>query len=288
MSDENFAEDSLVDAPDAPNESEQDIEENGTTDETLYDDNQPEEGQDEIVEDDSEEVDFNDKTFKLPKDIAEGVKSMRKDYTEKTMALAEQRKVFESKSQFYQNNIKDVAKVVAIDEQLAQYAQLDWNGLTDSDAGLAQKLMIQQRQLEMQRNQLSQEIARKEHEMNLTEQQEIAKRIEASENVLKRDIKEWSPELEAKLQAFAVRNLGFDEHDVKSSKVDPRLYKLLNMAYIGNQMLAKQANKPKLATAAKPVTNLTATGSKVTRDPNKMSDAEFSAWRRKQIQRRGA
>ncbi|MBP9871730.1 MAG: hypothetical protein KBC53_09605, partial [Nitrosomonas sp.] len=52
---------------------------------------QPEEGQEED-EDDSEEIEFNDKKFKLPKDIAEGVKSMRKDYTEKTMAVADQRK----------------------------------------------------------------------------------------------------------------------------------------------------------------------------------------------------
>lgn len=287
MSDENeFAEDS----PEVL-ESEQDINLDETTEETLYDDDQPDdetEGQDESEEDDSEEVDFNDKTFKLPKDIAEGVKSMRKDYTEKTMALAEQRKSFESKAQFQKDNIADIARVVAIDEQLKQYNQVNWSELSENDPVMVQKLMIQQRQLESQRNELAQALTRKEQEMSLNEQQEFAKRIEASETVLKRDIKDWSPELETKLQAFAVSKLGFNESDVKNSKVDPRLYKLLNMAYMGNQMLAKQDSKPKVVTSAKPVTNLISKGAKVTRDPSQMSDSEFAAWRRKTIQRRGA
>lgn len=287
MSDANeFAEDS----PEVL-ESEQDINLDETTEDTLYDDDQPDdetEGQDEAEEDDSEEVDFNDKTFKLPKDIAEGVKSMRKDYTEKTMALAEQRKSFESKAQFHKDNIADIAKVVAIDEQLKQYNQVNWSELSENDPVMVQKLMIQQRQLESQRNELAQALTRKEQEMSLNEQQEFAKRIEASETVLKRDIKDWSPELETKLQAFAVSKLGFDESDVKNSKVDPRLYKLLNMAYMGSQMLAKQASKPKVVTSAKPVTNLTSKGAKVTRDPSQMSDSEFAAWRRKTIQKRGA
>lgn len=287
MSDENeFAEDS----PEVL-ESEQDITQDETTEDTLYDDDQLDEeesqGEDEET-DDSEEVDFNDKTFKLPKDIAEGVKSMRKDYTEKTMALAEQRKSFESKAQFHKDNIADIAKVVAIDEQLKQYNQVNWSELSENDPVMVQKLMIQQRQLESQRNELAQALTRKEQEMSLNEQQEFAKRIEASETVLKRDIKDWSPELETKLQAFAVSKLGFNESDVKNSKVDPRLYKLLNMAYMGNQMLAKQASKPKVVTSAKPVTNLTSKGAKVTRDPSQMSDSEFAAWRRKTIQRRGA
>jgi len=280
-------------AEDSPEvlESEQDAIQDEATETYLYGDDQLEdetESQDEPKEDDSEEIDFNDKTFKLPKDIAEGVKSMRKDYTEKTMALAEQRKTLEAKSQFQKDNIADIARLVAVDEQLSQYNQVNWSELSDNDPVMVQKLMVQQRQLENQRNRLAQELARKEQEMNLTEQQEFAKRIEASENVLKRDIREWSPELETKLQAFAVAKFGFDEFDVKKSKADPRLYKLLNMAYIGSQMLAKQANKPKVVTSAKPVTNLTSKGAKVTRDPTQMSDAEFAAWRRKTIQKRGA
>ena len=280
-------------AEDSPEvlESEQDAIQDEATETYLYGDDQLEdetESQDEPKEDDSEEIDFNDKTFKLPKDIAEGVKSMRKDYTEKTMALAEQRKTLEAKSQFQKDNIADIARLVAVDEQLSQYNQVNWSELSDNDPVMVQKLMVQQRQLENQRNRLAQELARKEQEMNLTEQQEFAKRIEASENVLKREIKEWSTELETKLQAFAVAKFGFDEFDVKKSKADPRLYKLLNMAYIGSQMLAKQANKPKVVTSAKPVTNLTSKGAKVTRDPTQMSDAEFAAWRRKTIQKRGA
>jgi hypothetical protein len=273
-------------------EAEQDINQDGTTEETLYDDDQPDaeaSGQDETAEDDdSEELEFDGKAFKLPKDIAEGVKSMRKDYTEKTMTLAEQRKSFELEAKFHNENINDIARVVSLNEQINQYDQVDWNGLSETDPVLWQKLFSQRALLERQRNQMVQEVTHKKQLRTSEMQQEIAKQIEASDTVLKREIKEWSPELEAKLQKFAVSKLGFDDADVKKSKVDPRLYKLLYMAHVGEQMLAKQANKPKIVQSAKPVTNLTAKGAKVTRDPTQMSDAEFAAWRRKQIQKRGA
>lgn len=58
------------------------------------------------VEDDSEEIEFNSKAYKLPKDIAAAVKDMQKDYTVKTQTLAEQRKSFEVVAQFQQENIK--------------------------------------------------------------------------------------------------------------------------------------------------------------------------------------
>jgi len=114
-----------------------------------------------------------------------------------------------------------------------------------------------------------------------SKQQEIAKRIEESESVLRRDIKDWSPELESNLQQFAVSKLGFDVDDVKSSKADPRLYKLLHLAYVGNQIIQKQPAKPKIVQQAKPVTTLKSGGDKSLRNPKDMSQAEYAKWRRK-------
>lgn len=239
-----------------------------------------EEQPDETV-DDSEEIEFNQKQYKLPKDIAVAVKDMQKDYTVKTQSLAEQRKTFESQAQFHQAHIQEIAEVVALNRQLEEFKKVDLFALSEQDPVKAQQLMFYKSGLEEQRNMLAQSISQKEQNLALEKQQEIAKRIEESESVLRRDIKDWSPELESNLQQFAVSKLGFDINDVKSSKADPRLYKLLHLAYVGNQIIQKQPVKPKIVQQAKPVTTLKSGGDKSLRNPKDMSQAEYAKWRRK-------
>lgn len=239
-----------------------------------------EEQPDETV-DDSEEIEFNQKQYKLPKDIAVAVKDMQKDYTVKTQSLSEQRKTFESQAQFHQAHIQEIAEVVALNKQLEEFKKVDLFALSEQDPVKAQQLMFYKSGLEEQRNMLAQSISQKEQNLALEKQQEIAKRIEESESVLRRDIKDWSPELEGNLQQFAVSKLGFDINDVKSSKADPRLYKLLHLAYVGNQIIQKQPAKPKIVQQAKPVTTLKSGGDKSIRNPKDMSQAEYAKWRRK-------
>lgn len=256
----------------------------------VYDDDQEvtedtesedsEEQPDETV-DDSEEIEFNQKQYKLPKDIAVAVKDMQKDYTVKTQSLAEQRKTFESQAQFHQAHIQEIAEVVALNKQLEEFKKVDLFAISEVDPVKAQQLMFYKSGLEEQRNMLAQSISQKEQNLALEKQQEIAKRIEESESVLRRDIKDWSPELEGNLQQFAVSKLGFDINDVKSSKADPRLYKLLHLAYVGNQIIQKQPAKPKIVQQAKPVTTLKSGGDKSLRNPKDMSQAEYAKWRRK-------
>jgi hypothetical protein len=75
-------------------------------------------------EDDSEEVDFRGSKYRLPKDAAHGVREIQKDYTQKTMALAEQRKAFEAQAKFQQENWQESARVAALDERLAEFNPL--------------------------------------------------------------------------------------------------------------------------------------------------------------------
>lgn len=261
-------------------EVEQDVYED---DQEVTEDTEPEdsEEQPEDTVDDSEEIEFNQKQYKLPKDIAVAVKDMQKDYTVKTQSLAEQRKTFESQAQFHQAHIQEIAEVVALNKQLDEFKNVDLFALSEQDPVKAQQLMFYKSGLEEQRNMLAQSISQKQQNLALEKQQEIAKRIEESESVLRREIKDWSPELEGKLQQFAVSKLGFDINDVKSSKADPRLYKLLHLAYVGNQIIQKQPAKPKIVQQAKPVTTLKSGGDKSLRNPKDMSQAEYAKWRRK-------
>ena len=230
-------------------------------------------------EDDSEEVDFRGSKYRLPKDAAHGVREIQKDYTQKTMALAEQRKAFEAQAKFQQENMQDVAKVAALDERLAEFNQVDWNRLSDDDPVLWQKLFAQRSVLEGQRNQLAGQVAHKQQQMHLQQQQEFAQQIEASETVLKREIKEWSPQLESNLQQFAVDRFGFGMEEVKASKANPQLYKLLHLAYVGDQLMKKQVAKPK-PQVTKPVTVLKSGKGSAKVDPSKMSFTEYQKWRR--------
>ena len=261
-------------------EVEQDVYED---DQEVAEDTESEDSEEQPEEtvDDSEEIEFNQKQYKLPKDIAVAVKDMQKDYTVKTQSLAEQRKTFESQAQFHQAHIQEIAEVVALNKQLDEFKKVDLFALSETDPVKAQQLMFYKSGLEEQRNVLAQSISQKQQNLALEKQQEIAKRIEESESVLRREIKDWSPELESNLQQFAVSKLGFDVDDVKSSKADPRLYKLLHLAYVGNQIIQKQPAKPKIVQQAKPVTTLKSGGDKSLRNPKDMSQAEYAKWRRK-------
>ena len=273
---------------DAPDLNEVDNQEYDDVNEVTdnYDDDQSEQDQEPEVVDDSEEIEFNQKQFKLPKEIAQAVRDMQKDYTVKTQSLAEQRKAAETQIQFQQQNIQEVAQYHALDSQLKEFAKVDLIALSAEDPVRAQQLSFYRQQLESQRNDLAASISQKNQQNALEKQQEIAKRIEESESVLRRDIKDWSSDKERTLQDFAVKTYGLDLDEVRNAKVNPSLYKLLNDAYLGKQIIQKQTAKPKIA-AAQPVTTLSAKGTKVSKDPVDMSDAEFANWRRSQIKKRG-
>lgn len=270
----------LIEADDEANEAEQydDAELDGDDEQLSDDDGQA------APDDDSEEIELNGKKYRVPKDIKPAV-MMHQDYTRKTEALAEQRRQFEAQTQFHQQHIADIARLTVLDDQINQYAQVDWNGLTEQDPIKAQQLFMQFSQLKDGRAQLANQLAQKEQYTALEQQQQAAKLLQESESVLKREIKNWSPELESKLQNFAIANLGFDLADVQRSKIDPRIYKLLHMAYQGDQIIRKQTAKQPIS-QAKPVTNISGRLGKPNKDPSEMNDNEFSAWRKKVIAKR--
>jgi hypothetical protein len=82
---------------------------------------------------------------------------MQADYTRKTQEVAETRRALEAReTQFqesakaHQAHIREVAQVVAIDDRLAQFAQVNWQALTDQDPVQALKLHTEFTQLQAQ------------------------------------------------------------------------------------------------------------------------------------------
>jgi len=269
--------------------------------EEIASDDQVEEsllGNDEVIEEpaeEDEEVDIDGLKLSIPKSKAEKLKAerlMHADYTQKTQAVAEQRKQIEQQAQEVQHRaqlqqvfINEIAEVTAIDKQLAQYSQINWDALQDEDPLQAMKLERQFRQLQEQKNNVISSLTQKQQQQAVAEQQNIARRIHDASEFLKREIKDWSDQKSVELENYGIAN-GLPSELLRSATIHhPQFATILNKAALYDQLVKKQTPAP-VAAIAKPVSKVGGTSSVVKKDPTKMTDEEFNAWRRSQIKRK--
>ncbi len=241
--------------------------------------------------DEDEEIDYDGEKYKVPKKLKDAF-LRQQDYTQKTQTVAEQRREVEARqqqliaqAQAQQQHLAEYAEAYALDNQLKQFAQLDWNALTDSDPVQALKLDRQYRELQQRRAEIVSSVTQKQQQAYAQMQRENAKRIAEGQAVRAREIKGWSPEMAKELVSSA-KELGFQAEELGSIN-DPRVVKLLHKAWQFDQLIKKQATpKDKPVPQEKPVTRITASKGTVAKDPSKMTDKEFAQWRRRQIAQR--
>lgn len=239
------------------------------------------------ADDDTEEIDYEGKKFRVPKEARDAF-MRQQDYTRKTQEVAEHRRALEQQAAavqrqhaFHQSNIAEVAKLVSLDNQLQQYAQLDWNKLIAEEPQRAMALDRQMRDLQGQKAQIAQGLTQKQQQQALYEQQEIAKRTQDGQRELERDIKGWSPELAGKLLAYGASQ-GF-KPEVLSNVREPAFVKLLHKAHQYDQLLAQRTAKPAAAPLPKPVTKVGGGGATNTKQ---LSDLSPEEWATKRAERR--
>jgi hypothetical protein len=245
--------------------------------------------------DDSEDVDYEGKKYRVPKEIKDAL-LRQSDYTRKTQEVAESRRALEAQqaqfqqaTQAHQEHIRDVGKLVALDEQLQEWGKVNWQQLSDQDPARAQAAWIQYSQLKDQRSSLAQQLAQKEQQRAFEAQQRTAKHLEEAQATLKRDIPEWSPELANKLRDFAVTKGGLKAEEV-ASLTDPRAVKILHLAYVGQQLIEKQraAARPQ-APVANPVPTVSARSAPAAVNPlsDKAPTDDWMKARSAQVAKRG-
>lgn len=188
------------------------------------------------------------------------------DYTKKTQQLAEERKqvetyaqaikaqeqTFQQQVQLQSALIQEIAKVTALDEQLAAYNQVDWNALSDSDPVQAQKLFFQYNQLQSQRQQLAGTITVKQSEIQGAMAERIRQQTMIGLEQLKKEVPDWG---EAKVREVrdTAKNYGFSDQEL-SGITDPRYVKvLLDAAQWRKLQTEKPTVTKKVATASAPV-----------------------------------
>ncbi len=262
----------------------------GTETEQFDDDGNPIE--DHAADDESEEVDYEGKKYKIARELKDAL-LRQADYTRKTQEVAEARKAIEAeRANLHQASNVELqarAQVVAIDQSLAQYQNVDWDTWEQQSPFEAQKGWRQFQQLQQARQNAVGQIGQLAQQRTLQQQQETARRLEEGRQVLARDIKGWGPELAESLLGTAEKQYGFKRAEAEESISDPRLMKVLHDAHQWQQHQKKTQAAQVHVTAqrAEPAAKVTRAAAPVQGLDDRLSIDEWTRRREAQVRKRG-
>lgn len=246
------------------------------------------------AEDDSEDVEHDGKTYRLPKAIKDSL-LRQADYTRKTQEAAEMRRSAESDAQAAQaernrlssmndEEIQARGQKALYEKELQGYQNVNWQQLQEQDPDQAQAAFMRYQQLKDGHQALSGHLQGMESQRALDTQRFTAKQAEEGQAILKRDIPGWGPELQQKVSAHT-RSLGFSDAEI-SGITDPRVVKVLHQAYQASQLIQKQTARPAPAPAAASTT--LASRASPNREPKNETADQWAARRNKELaQRKG-
>jgi hypothetical protein len=235
-------------------------------------------------------VDFelDGQVHKIPEALKEGF-YRAKDYTQKTQALAEERRVIAAQRE-------DLARVTQISEQelnikvelngmvsqLQRYEQVDWDAFEEQNPLAAQSEFRKFNQLQQQFNRKYGELQAAQTERADVLSKDLDKRIEATTKYAYENLPGMSPELDGKITNFAIRELGIDPDTLKKS-YNPTIYRTLYLAHLGHQTLTSrqaQAKTPPMKPQTQPLTVVSAkTGSTGRKSLSQMASDNFEEYR---------
>lgn len=248
-----------------------------------------------VVEDEEIELDGGLK-IKVPKDAAEAAKAhllRQADYTRKTQEVAEARKALEAeRATVYQASAAELtarAQIVAFDQQIANFGNVDWDAWEENDPFEAQKGWRQFQTLQQQRGQLAGQLSQHVQQRTIEQQRATAKRVDEGLAVLSRDIKGWSPQLAATLKDAGVKEYGFEQAEIDEDfGSDPRMVKVLHDAYQWRQSQGKQkqAKSHEAAQQARPAAKVGGASAPPAGLDDRLSAEEWTRRRNAQVRKR--
>jgi len=217
--------------------------------------------------DDLEDYEFEGKKAKIPTWLKPQL-MMQADYTRKTQEVAATRKELEAQAaafeqnrqalaqqaEMHQANIQEVAKLVNLNDQLAQYEQVDWQALEAEDPFRAQAAWREFQQLERARNNLAGELHQKQQqaqqdqhrrtlEAQQASQEEIAKRAEETMRVLTSKVPGWNEKVATEVSTYAQSVGGYTPQELFNAVGDPRAFVLLHKAMQYDKAVERAAKK---------------------------------------------
>ena len=244
-------------------EATEEVESEEATDDNPDDqDEEEEQSQDEVPA--ILKLKVNGEEVEKPLDEVVALAQQGLDYTQKTQQVAEQRKELETyaeqikaqeqafQQQMQLNNvlIEDVAKITALDQQLNQYSNVNWQELSDNDFVEAQKHFFTYNQLQQERSALVSQFEAKKQQIASQQAQLMADRVAKGKEVLAKEIPGWSQETTQQLVTVG-KEYGFSDAELNSI-VDPRHVKVLHDAMQWRKLQQNSTVKKKVS-SAKPV-----------------------------------
>lgn len=262
-------EEQLDDVENTEELEESETEESQETDEDTEDEEPEAEENDESEDSENEQpksvkLKVNGEELEKPLDEVIALAQQGLDYTKKTQEVAEQRKaleeyaqtvkvqeeVFMQQVQLQNALIGDVAELTAVDKQLAQFNDVNWQELSDNDFVEAQKLFFTFNQLQQKRSTLATELETKAQQVQQNQAKRMQEQIERGKEILAKEIPNWSRETTQELITIG-KDYGFTDDEL-GTIIDPRHVKVLHDAMQWRKLQKNSVVKNKVS-QAKPV-----------------------------------
>lgn len=224
-----------------------DVEHDDSADDQTGGDTDDEDDDEEQVEgddgaEDLEDVEFEGKQYKLPKEVKRGL-LREADYTQKTQALAERAKAFEAEAaktvERTQALRSEIGRVHACQEQVEKFEALPWEQLRAADPDEYRELRDE---FSLARDRLAEaqgKLQSKEAELGQSERQADATRLAEVEATLTRDIPNWGPEVFKELVGLASEH-GITQLELRQASASE--WKILHLASLGAKALKSKTS----------------------------------------------
>ena len=197
-------------------------------------------------------------TVKLPAAVEKAV-LRQKDYTQKTMQLAELQKAAQDRLQYAEAReqlsaavLDDVTQLRSIESQLKQYQDADWPALYEANPGQALRFQQVMRDLEKQVSQKQQEINAKVQHVQQATQKHHQFQWESAEKGARQMIGDISAADNAAMLR-TVESLGITPQEFKSRFADPRIIAAVHKAAKWDSLQGQKASAVQKASQAPPV-----------------------------------
>ena len=246
-----------------------------------------------------EELDIDGNPLKVPKTLAEKLKArmmMQADYTQKTQAIAEQRKAIEAERQAAQweaetkqQLFNEEAQLFNVRQRLEQFQGVNWAALAQQDMQQHAVMQAEYTQLKDFHDRLYGHVEGRRSELNQQREQATAITLERAVqhlNTPKPDIG-WDGKFDADKRTSLTKfgmDLGFTNEELSNTS-HPLMIQTLNLARIGYETLRKQnaslkQPKPEVKPVPTVATGKTRAGPS---NPDKLTADEWLKWRETQL-----
>lgn len=225
-------------------------------------------------------IEIDGKEYNVPPELKDGY-LRNADYTRKTQEVAEQRRQVEAvkaeaEAMFTASTevIQARADLLNADKLLAQYEKVDWDAYEQQLPLDAQSDWRKYQLLKEERANLAQNLSTQWNQRSEQQRIETQKRLQETANFAKKEIPGWSPEIDAKMTDFALGQ-GFTQSQLEQT-LNPTMYKMLHLAWIGQQTITRTQSAPKPQAQTSPLKTVSAKASpNVRKDIADMSMDEY-------------